>query len=334
MTTATGPEKPESVVRNDQVCVFAGEALGAYSFGEAHPFGPARQSAFLDMYHASQLDRRTRLCAPAQASQETIELFHSPDYVEWVKALSELGSGLLDAGDTPAFPRMYEAAATVVGTTLHAIDEVMAADCLRAFIPIAGLHHARRDGAAGFCIFNDCGVAIEYLRKRYGLRRILYVDIDAHHGDGVLYGFEKDPDVRIVDLHEDGRYLYPGTGSSAETGVGPAVGSKQNYPMEPGAGDSEFFQQWERAELFMEESAPEFILLQCGADSLAGDPLTHLRYTDEAHYRAAFDLAKLANRFTGGRIVAMGGGGYNLENIARGWCAVIRGLLDASEKAD
>lgn len=330
MTTSTAPDK---IVSRD-VCVFAGEALGEYSFGESHPFGPARQSAFLDLFHESGLDQRTKICEPTRAPQETIELFHSHDYVEWVKKLSEHGTGLLDGGDTPAFPRMYEAAATVVGTTLRAIDEVMSTNCVRAFTPIAGLHHARRDRAAGFCIFNDCGVAIEYLRARYGVSRILYVDIDAHHGDGVLYGFEQDPDVRIVDLHENGRYLYPGTGSRTESGIGPAIGTKQNYPMAAGAGDADFFQEWGRAIAFMEESEAEFILLQCGADSLDGDPLTHLRYTAEVHYRAAFDLAKLADRIAGGRVVAMGGGGYNLQNIARGWCAVIRGLLDATDRAE
>jgi len=330
MTTSRVPDKKIS----RPVCVFAGDALGSYSFGEAHPFGPARQSAFLNLYRESGLDQRTKICEPVQASQESIELFHDHDYVEWVKKLSETGTGLLDDGDTPAFPQMYEAAATVVGTTLRAVDEVMRSACQRAFIPIAGLHHARRDRAAGFCIFNDCGVAIEYLRKRYGLRRILYVDIDAHHGDGVLYGFEEDPDVRIVDLHEDGRFLYPGTGSSSETGVGPAVGTKQNYPMPAGAGDVDFNQEWDRALGFMRESAPEFILLQCGADSLDGDPLTHLRYTAGTHYRVAFDLAKLADQVAGGRLVAMGGGGYNLQNIARGWCAVVRGLLGATGRAE
>jgi acetoin utilization protein AcuC len=326
----TEPDK-----KNDQpVCVFTGDALGAYSFGESHPFGPARQSAFLEQFYESDLHQHTRICEPSRANQEQIELFHGHEYVEWVKKLSMDGKGLLDSGDTPAFPGMYEASATVVGTTLHAIDEVMDTSCRRGFIPIAGLHHARRDGAAGFCIFNDCGIAIEYLRQRYNLRRILYVDIDAHHGDGVLYGFEDDPDVWIVDMHEDGRYLYPGTGSSSETGTGPAVGTKQNFPMVPGAVDTNFFQVWERAMSFMEISEPQFILLQSGADSLDGDPLTHLRYTDAVHYRVAFDLAKLADRVAGGRIVAMGGGGYNLNNLARGWCAVVRGLLDATEKVN
>ena len=316
------------------VCVYTGEALSGYSFGESHPFGPARQSAFLKQFRESNLDRCVSLFEPRSTSQESIELFHHHEYVEWVKELSEKGSGLLDGGDTPAFPGMYQAASTVVGTTMAAVDSVMHSECSRAFVPIAGLHHARRDGAAGFCIFNDCGVAIEHLRKQYGLRRILYVDIDAHHGDGVLYGFEGDPDVRIVDFHEDGRFLYPGTGASTETGTGPAAGTKQNFPMAPGAADVDFLGQWERAYAFMEASEPQFILLQCGADSLDGDPLTHLRYTAATHYRVAFDLARLADRFANGRLVAMGGGGYNLENIAQAWCATVRGLLDATVVAE
>lgn len=310
------------------VCVYVGEALGKYSLGEDHPFGPARQAAFLERYRRSGLDLKTSQLQPVQASQEAIEMFHTHEYVELVKRLSVTGTGLLDNGDTPAFRGMYEAAATVVGSTLDAIDRVMSGSCSRAFIPIAGLHHARRNGAAGFCVFNDCGVAIEYLRKKYQLRRVLYVDIDAHHGDGVYYSFDRDPDLRIVDLHEDGHFLYPGTGSVSETGTGPAADSKLNRPMEMGAGDSEFLQAWEAALSFMQESEPEFVLLQCGADSLAGDPLTHLRYTERAHHRAAIDLTRLADRFADGRIVVMGGGGYNLDNLARAWCAVLEGLLN------
>ena len=112
----------------------------------------------------------------------------------------------------------------------------MHGECRRAFVPIAGLHHAARDRAAGFCVFNDCGVAIELL-KRAGLKRIAYVDIDAHHGDGVFYAFEDDPAVIFADLHEDGRYLYPGTGMAEEIGKGAARGMKLNVPLPPGADD-------------------------------------------------------------------------------------------------
>jgi acetoin utilization protein AcuC len=197
----------------------------------------------------------------------------------------------------------------------------------RAFVPIAGLHHASRSSAAGFCVFNDCAIAAETLRSRYGLQRIAYVDIDAHHGDGVFYGFEDDPVMLFADTHEDGRYLYPGTGARVETGRGAAAGTKLNLPLPPGAGDAEFFAAWEEIEAYLEASRPEFILLQCGADSLAGDPITHLRFSAAAHAHAAGRLCLLAERHAQGRVVAMGGGGYNRDNLGRAWSAVLEAFV-------
>ena len=217
----------------------------------------------------------------------------------------------------------------VVGTTLAAVDAVMRGDCKRAFVPIAGLHHAARDRAAGFCVFNDCGVAVEYLRKNYGIQRIAYVDIDAHHGDGVFYGFEDDPDALFADIHEDGRFLYPGTGAAEETGTGRARGTKLNIPMPPGAEDADFDREWLRVESYLEEAQPEFVLFQCGADSLAGDPITHLCYTEQAHANAAAALCRIADKYCGGRIVGTGGGGYNRQNLARAWTRVVQSFVAA-----
>ena len=157
----------------------------------------------------------------------------------------------------------------------------------RGFVPIAGLHHAGRAHAAGFCVFNDIGVVIEKLKREHGLVRIAYVDIDAHHGDGVFYAFEDDPAVVFADTHEDGRFLYPGTGAADEIGSGAAAGTKLNLPLPPGAGDAEFRAAWPVIEAHLERHAPEFVLFQCGADSLGGDPITHLGLTEEAHGHAA-----------------------------------------------
>ncbi|HKJ76171.1 MAG TPA: hypothetical protein VKA64_03120, partial [Gammaproteobacteria bacterium] len=304
------------------LCVYLGEALGRYAFGEHHPFGPHRLPAYEAALAEAGLVGAVRRCAPVEAERAEIERFHTATYVARVRALSEAGHGLLDAGDTPAFPGVYEAAATVVGSVLDAVAAIFAGRCRRAFVPIAGLHHARRDGAAGFCVFNDAGVAIEVLRAVHGVRRIAYVDIDAHHGDGVFYGFESDPEVYIADLHEDGRYLFPGTGAAAETGRGEAAGSKFNIPMPPGADDRAFARAWQEVEGFVERVRPEFILFQCGADGLAGDPLTDLRYSVESHTRAARGLKRLAGRCCEGRLLALGGGGYDLENLGRAWAAV------------
>jgi acetoin utilization protein AcuC len=189
------------------------------------------------------------------------------------------------------------------------------------------LHHAGRSGAAGFCALNDCAIAIEWLRREAGLTRVAYVDIDAHHGDGVYYGFESDPQVIFADLHEDGRFLYPGTGSAEECGRGAAAGTKLNLPLAPGADDAAFEAAWSQVMRHLEHYAPEFIILQCGADSIAGDPLAHLAFSAEAHGRAARDLTALAERLGHGRLLATGGGGYHRPNIAAGWNAVVEGLF-------
>jgi acetoin utilization protein AcuC len=214
-----------------------------------------------------------------------------------------------------------------VGATLNAADAIMQGECRRAFVPIAGLHHAARDRAAGFCVFNDCGVAIELLRKKSGLERVAYVDIDAHHGDGVFYAFENDAAVIFADVHEDGRYLYPGTGGSEETGRGAAQGTKLNLPMAPGSDDAAFAGVWPQVIAHLERFAPEFIILQCGADSVAGDPITHLRFSAKTHGFAARELMELADRLGHGRVLALGGGGYNRANIAQAWTAVVENLL-------
>ena len=202
-------------------------------------------------------------------------------------------------------------------------------DYPRVLLPIAGLHHARRDSAAGFCVFNDPGVIIETLRKQYGIKRIAYVDIDAHHGDGVFYAFEDDPDLIFADIHEDGRFLYPGTGFAHETGKGTAKGSKLNIPMLPGADDHAFHQAWPQLEEFVRSAKPEMILLQAGADSIKGDPITHMQFTPAAHAHAARRLCVLADEFCQGRIIAMGGGGYNRTNLALAWSAVMQAMLES-----
>jgi acetoin utilization protein AcuC len=308
------------------VVLIAGLELAEYGFPNGHPFGADRYSAFMAELERSGVAPDLGRKPPRQATRAELEYFHTRRYVDRVVELSARGSGLLDAGDTPAFPGVYEAAAHVVGGTLEALASIVAGPARRAFIPIGGLHHATRDSAAGFCVFNDCGVAIEAARRLHGIRRIAYVDIDAHHGDGVFYSFEQDPDLLFADLHEDGRFLYPGTGSRTETGRGAAVGTKLNIPLPPGAGDAEFHAAWEEVEAYLDAARPELILLQCGADSIAGDPITHLLLTPEAHAHAARRLCVVADRYASGRVLAMGGGGYNRANLARAWTRVVEEL--------
>lgn len=313
------------------VAIYRGEALARYGFGHGHPFGPDRLDAFWQEAVRQGLDRRVTHLDPRDADPDALALFHTPDYIARVQQQSATGSGYLDCGDTPAFRGIYEAAATVAGSGLDALARIMTGEIDKVFIPIGGLHHARRDHAAGFCVFNDPGVLIEALRARYGIRRVAYVDIDAHHGDGVFYAFESDPDVTIADIHEDGHYLYPGTGFASETGTGAATGTKLNLPAPPGADDTFFARAWPRALEFVRAAQPEFILLQAGADSIAGDPITHMRFTPAAHARAARDLARLADEHANGRLIVTGGGGYNRANLAHTWSAVVSALLNHAE---
>jgi acetoin utilization protein AcuC len=310
------------------VAVVAGEAIARYGFGNGHPFGSDRHECFVRELASQGLATEVLHYPPRTATLEELTSFHTASYVEFVRQKSLSGEGFLDGGDTPAFRGVFDAASSVVGATLIAVESLMSGASRRAFVPIAGLHHAARDRAAGFCVFNDCGVAVERLRTRYGIQRIAYVDIDAHHGDGMFYAFEDDPNLVFADIHEDGRELYPGTGAAEETGRGAAVGTKLNLPLPPGAGDTEFLAAWERVEAYLEAFPSEFILFQCGADSLAGDPITHLRFSEAAHAHAARRLCAIADKQGHGRVLGMGGGGYNRRNLARAWTAVVRSFLD------
>ena len=266
---------------------------------------------------------------PRCASDDELASFHTTHYLKFARERCEAGVGFLDGGDTPAQRGIFDSACYVVGAVLVAVDALMTGRAQRAFVPIAGLHHAARDAAAGFCVLNDVGVAIEQLRTRYGIQRVGYVDIDAHHGDGVYYGFETDPTVIFADIHEDGRSLYPGTGATEDVGGGAAVGTKLNLPVPAGSNDAVFRQVWSRALTHIEQAQPEFLILQCGADSIAGDPITHLQFTPNAHAQAARDLCALADRICFGRVLALGGGGYNRRNLAVAWTGVVREMLAA-----
>ena len=311
-----------------QVRVYVGEDLARYGFGESHPFGPDRLDAFWNESKRRGLDKRVDMGTPIKCNEKDLLRFHTKEYIDKLKALSISGTGYLDYGDTPAFKGVYEASSYVVGTVLDAAKEVIKGKHKRCFIPIAGLHHARRDTAAGFCAVNDIGICIETLRADYGVKRIGYVDIDAHHGDGVYYSFENDADLIFADLHEDGRYLYPGTGAATETGRGKAENTMLNIPMPPGADDRAFHGEWPRVEELLRKRQPEIILLQAGADSLRGDPITDMVYDPSVHYHAAKRLCKIADETCGGRFIAMGGGGYNRDNIAQAWNAVVEAMLD------
>jgi acetoin utilization protein AcuC len=309
------------------VALFVGEALAKYGFPEGHPFSIDRQGAFLKEAQKQGLDRKVSLRTPREATRDELLRFHHDAHVDLVEKRSREGGGYLDYGDTPAFPGVFEAGSAIVGSALEGLRCIMEGEARMSFQPVGGMHHSQRHCAAGFCVFNDIGVVIDTLRHQYGIRRIGYVDIDVHHGDGVFYPYESDPELIAVDIHEDGNYLYPGTGHAHEIGRDQAEGRKLNIPMPPGAGDREFTAAWERAEEHLQRHKPEFLILQAGADGLAGDPLADLRYTAAVHALAARSLRRLAEDAAQGRMMVFGGGGYDLGNIAAAWTAVLREMV-------
>jgi acetoin utilization protein AcuC len=315
-----------------KTAVFFGQELAKYGFGDSHPFNSNRIYSFWSKFNAMNLSKSDRIIIekPETVRDETLRQFHGRAYIDMVKEKSKDGTGFLDIGDTPAFKGVYEASCYVVGTSLKALDLVMdnRDEILHAFNPIGGLHHARRNSAGGFCVLNDIGVVIMMAKKKFDVKRISYVDIDAHHGDGVYYEFEGDSSVFIADIHEDGGYLYPGTGNETETGSGDAMGTKLNIPLKPASNDDDFIDAFKKVEDFIDDIArPELIIFQCGADGIGGDPLTHLRFTTKSHAYAADKLHQLSHKHCDGRLISLGGGGYNHANLADGWTAVIRAFV-------
>jgi acetoin utilization protein AcuC len=217
---------------------------------------------------------------------------------------------------------MHEAGAMVAGGSLRAVEAILRGDVEHAFHPGGGLHHAMPDRASGFCIYDDPALAIARLR-RDGLR-VLYVDFDVHHGDGVQAIHLADPGVLTFSIHETGRYLFPGTGEVGELGEGVAAGTAVNVPLQPGTGEG----AWLAAvQVLLPELAaafgPDVIVSQHGADSHAWDPLAHLRMTTTAMGEAARLVDRLAHRHAGGRWLATGGGGYDAYRVVpRSWSLV------------
>jgi acetoin utilization protein AcuC len=218
----------------------------------------------------------------------------------------------------------------VVGSSWKVTEAVAKGEARYGATIVGGLHHSYPNRASGFCVFNDLAVCIQLLRRDFKLKRIAYIDIDAHHGDGVMYGFYEDPNLLFLDFHEDGRYLFPGTGHIHELGRGLATGTKFNVPMPPYSGDQSLIRGWDAlAPHVLHEFRPEFILLQMGVDGHGGDPLTELNYSSASYKHIIRSIRQIADELCDGKLVLYGGGGYNLESCALRWTEMIATLIEA-----
>ncbi len=324
-------------------------AMESYRFGESHPMKPERFSLAVDLIRAwgltDPMSSPVPATSPAEelrpvpACDDEITLAHDPALVAAVRAAGGaggIGPGDTPAfgigpGDTPAFPEMHEAAALVVGGTILALDTVLGGRTTRAFNPAGGMHHAHRDRVAGFCIYNDCVVAIRHALHASAALRVAYVDIDAHHGDGVEEAFRAHPGVLTLSVHESGQYLYPGTGSTREIGSDAGLGFTLNAPMPPYAGDECY-----RIVLSqviapaLRTFAPDVIVLQGGADTHRDDPLTHLDLTVAGYVDLIAGILALSDELCGGRLCMTGGGGYEYRSaVPRMWASAFAVLNGA-----
>ncbi|HZY94696.1 MAG TPA: acetoin utilization protein AcuC [Candidatus Bathyarchaeia archaeon] len=293
-----------------------------YDLGPSHPLRPIRVKLTYDLLRTTGAleSDAIQVVPPRLANREEIKLFHDEEYVRLVETYSRKGSGLLDMGDTPAFRGCYEASSLIVGASLAACENVMTNKASHAFNPAGGLHHAHPERASGFCIFNDPAIVIAHLRSKFHVSRLLYLDIDAHHGDGVMYGYYDEPAVLDIDFHESGRFLFPGTGFTDEIGEGEARGLKVNVPLPPLTGDEAYLAAFKQiVPSLVRKYKPEVILVQCGADGHADDRLAHLRMTTSAYQKILEEMHRLAHELCEGRLLLYGGGGYTLGNVPRVW---------------
>ena len=298
------------------------DALSRHELRSDHPMRPVRLRytyQLLQEYGAFDHSGAV-LLDPRSATEEELEWLHTSEYVAAVKALGS-GSNTVDgarfgfsgAGDNPVYPKMFEASALSTGGSLLAAEMVASGTVDAAFNISGGLHHAAAGHASGFCVFNDPALAIHYFLNQG--KRVAYVDIDAHHGDGVQEAFYADDRVLTISVHESGQYLFPGTGAVSELGESAGRGYSVNLPLYPYTGDNDYIEAFSQVvPPLIKAFAPDVLVTQLGIDSYHSDPLTHLQVTTEGYIEAVRQLSSLGLPW-----LAMGGGGYDVNAVARAW---------------
>ncbi len=294
-----------------------------YNFGPEHPLNPVRLVLAYKLMEESGLldDGQAKAVSPCCASEEDLLRVHTLEYLASVKAEEpDLAFGL-GSDDTPVFPGIYDASRLLAGGSIDAARLMLHEDC-SSFNIGGGLHHAMPTAASGFCVFDDPALAIKVLQDRF--KRVLYIDIDGHHGDGVQQAFYEDPNVLTLSLHESGAYLFPGTGFIDELGAGDGRGYSVNVPMPMYAGDDEYRLAFgEIVPPLFEWFRPDAVVAQLGVDTHYSDPLTSLNVTLNGYTEMVGKIVELTDRYAGGRLLALGGGGYNLEVVPVAWASVL-----------
>lgn len=302
-----------------------------YNLSQKHPMNPIRIKLTYNLIEDLGLLNKPeviKIKAPLASDQE-LKQVHSETYIEAVKEAAKGKHNWhfgLGTGDNPIFPEIHESSAKIVGASLLAARMLLDEKVTHAFNLWGGLHHALTSRASGFCIYNDAAIAISYLRKEG--KKIAYVDIDAHHGDGVQWIFYGDPQVLTISIHESGHYLFPGTGFENEKGDGEGTGYSVNVPLDPDSTEADYLLAIkEIVKPLIESFKPDILVTQNGCDSLERDPLTHLRVSLKGYFAMVKELHQIAHQLVKGKILALGGGGYDaFYSVPIAWASLFADL--------
>jgi acetoin utilization protein AcuC len=310
------------------------EEFLSYELSPTHPLNPIRLDLTIRLAGALGVLRDMPLLKPEPVPDDELLRVHTADYLDAVKSAPHEPGGAsygygLGTPDNPIFLDMHEASALVCGGSMRAAAEIAEGRADRAVNIAGGLHHAMPNRASGFCVYNDCAVAIHWLLD-HGVRRVAYVDVDVHHGDGVQAIFYDDPRVLTISLHQHPLTLFPGTGWAEETGGPGAEGSSVNVALPPRTGDGGWLRAFSAVvPPLLASFRPDVLVTQCGADSHFEDPLAELALTVDGHRAIYRSLRVLADEHAGGKWLALGGGGYGLfRGVPRSWSHLHATLLD------
>lgn len=296
------------------------DELTRYDFGPTHPMAPGRVRMTYKLADQLGVLDAFDVVEPPTADDDLLRLVHDEDYIRAVRSNREQLNYGIGTQDNPLVVGMHHIASRICAATVAAAEAVWSGETNRAVNIAGGLHHAMPAGASGFCIYNDIAVAIRHLQAA-GAKRIAYLDIDAHHGDGVQEIFVDDPSVLTISLHESPMFLFPRTGFATEIGSKAAEGSAVNVALPPETDDAGWLRAFEAVvPPVLEVFQPDILISQHGCDSHMTDPLTDLRISMDGLRESYLAVERLAERYAQGRWVALGGGGYSIiEAVPRAW---------------
>jgi acetoin utilization deacetylase AcuC-like enzyme len=300
-----------------------------HEMGPGHPESPDRLRAICAQLQNSGTWSRLHQVAPRRAERQWIEIIHRASYVESLERRSPAkGYASLDP-DTSMSPGTLDAAYLATGGALAAVDAIMNGDIDQAFCAVRPPgHHAETDRAMGFCFFNSVAIAARYIQQHYGLKRVLIVDWDVHHGNGTQHVFYDDDSVLFFSTHQFP--FYPGTGGAMETGEGRGKGLTINVPLSGGQGDDEYRAVFQKVLVPAADTfQPEFVVISAGFDAHRDDPLASMDLTEEGYGELTSMVASIAKNFSKGRILGCLEGGYHLQALARSVDQHLQALLDS-----